>query len=203
MPPIPDAPDATDVLLISGANETDVVTDPAIDAGQPTFRFPEHPLTSWKIGQPIPLPEHGLLEACEGHLEALPEGFEIEDVEAIWWMVAACFGYAQLRDELVPVVERRKDWSCFVFSPIADLHGEGRYPSEVIRLLREILPSGSIFPVDPKSLGGAEQLSDLLGTLLIQNEIWHELTMVAWDLIPLSVLPDHMRDNRFAGDLGL
>ena len=203
MPPIPDAPDATDVLLGSGSNKNNVVTDPTIDVGQSTFRFPAHPLTSWRIGQPTPLPEHGLLEACEGHLETLPEGFEIEDVEAIWWMVAACFECAQLCDELVPVVERRKDWSCFVFSPIADLDGNGRYPSEVIRLLREILPSGSFFPVDAKSLEGAEQPSDLLGTLLIQNEIWHELTMVAWDLIPLSVLPDHMRDNRFAGDLGL
>lgn len=92
---------------------------------------------------------------------------EINDVELIWWTVAAGFSYEALRDQLAPVVAKRQDWSCFRFSPIADLTGNGRYPNAIIDLLREMLPAGVLYGVEPDALEGAEDPCEVAGSIII------------------------------------
>lgn len=158
------------------------------------------PLSAWQPGQPIPRPEIVVCDQYENYLETPPEGLEVEDAEVIWWTVASSFSREELRSKLVPVIEKRQDWACFLFSPIADLEGNGRYPSGVIQLLRDILPEGALIAVEPAA---GEELSELAGTLAIQNLIWHELTWAAFRLALNQELPDYLRDMYFAGDLGI
>ena len=144
-----------------------------------------------------------MFEEFENYRETAPEGLEIDDVELIWWIVASCFNYETLLDQLAPVVAKRQDWSCFRFSPIADLTGKGRYPDAIINLLRDMLPPGVLFGVEPDALEGLEEPYDVAGSFIIQDEIWHELTWTALQLAPIELLPDHLRDARVSGDLGL
>ncbi|RML41134.1 hypothetical protein ALQ95_01079 [Pseudomonas syringae pv. ribicola] len=144
-----------------------------------------------------------MFEELENYRETAPEGLEIVDVEFIWWTVAACFTRVALRDLLAPVIAERQDWSCFRFSPIADLKGDGRYPCAVIDLLRDMLPPGVLYGVEPDALEGAEEPCEVVGSFIIQDEIWHELTWTALRLAPIELLPGHLRDARFSGDLGL
>ncbi|MGE8462376.1 MAG: hypothetical protein ACN6P0_15065 [Pseudomonas capeferrum] len=160
----------------------------------------DQPLATWQTGQPIPRPEIVVCDQYENYLETPPEGLEVEDAEVIWWTVASSFSREELRNKLLPVIEKRQDWACFLFSPIADLEGNGRYPSGVIQLLRDILPKGALIAVEPAA---AEELSELAGTLAIQNQIWHELTWAAFRLALDQKLPDYLRDMYFAGDLGI
>ena len=159
------------------------------------------PLSAWQPGQPIPIPESVVCDQYENYLETPPEGLELDDVEVIWWTVASNFNREELRDKLLPVIEKRQDWACFLFSPIADLDGNGRYPSGLIQLLRDILPKGALIAVEPAAAG--EEVSELAGTLAIQNQIWHELTWAAFRLALNQKLPDYLRDMYFAGDLGI
>ena len=156
------------------------------------------PLSAWQPGQPIPRPESVVCDKYENHLETPPEGLEVEDVELIWWTVASNFNREELRNKLLPVIEKRQDWACFLFSPIADLEGIGRYPSGLIQLLRDILPKGALIAVEP----AGEEVSELAGTLAIQNQIWHDLTWAAFRLALNHQLPDYLRDMYFGGDLG-
>lgn len=156
------------------------------------------PLSAWQPGQPIPRPESVVCDKYENHLETPPEGLEVEDVEVIWWTVASNFNREELRNKLLPVIEKRQDWACFLFSPIADLDGNGRYPSGLIQLLRGILPKGALIAVEP----AGEEVSELAGTLAIQNQIWHDLTWAAFRLALNHQLPDYLRDMYFGGDLG-
>lgn len=173
------------------------------DAHQPQYvASPEHPLTSWQPGQPIPRPDVMLFEEFENYRENLPEGLEIDDVELIWWLVAANFTYQSLRERLLSVVAQRQDWGCFIFSPIADLDRNGRYPTAIIDLLIDILPKGSLMSVVPEDCEDAEEPCEVVGSFIIQNEIWHDLTWTALRLAPIALLPDHLRDARFTGDLG-
>ncbi|MCE0968982.1 MULTISPECIES: hypothetical protein [unclassified Pseudomonas] len=160
----------------------------------------DHKLATWQTGQPIPRPEIVVCDQYENYLETPPEGLEVEDAEVIWWTVASSFSREELRNKLLPVIEKRQDWACFLFSPIADLEGNGRYPSGVIQLLRDILPKGALIAVEPAA---AEELPELAGTLAIQNQIWHELTWAAFRLALDQKLPDYLRDMYFAGDLGI
>jgi hypothetical protein len=162
----------------------------------------EQTLTSWQPGQPIPRPDVVLFEEFENYRETPPEGLEIEDVELIWWLVAANFTYQSLREKLIRVVAQRQDWGCFIFSPIADLDRNGRYPTAIVDLLIDILPKGSLMSVDAEDCKDAEELCEVIGSFIIQNEIWHDLTWTALGLAPVALLPDHLRDARFSGDLG-
>ncbi|NAT60277.1 hypothetical protein CU666_20485 [Pseudomonas syringae pv. actinidifoliorum] len=139
----------------------------------------EQPLTSWQPGQPIPRPEVVLFEEYENYRERPPEGLEIEDVELIWWLVAANFTYQALREKLTQVVAQRRDWGCFIFSPIADLDRNGRYPTAIVDLLIDILPRGSLMSVKPEDCEDAEEPCEVVGSFIIQVEIWHDLTWTA------------------------
>lgn len=158
-------------------------------------------LSVWQPGQPIPRPETVVCDQYENYLETPPEGLEVEDVELIWWTVASNFNREELRNKLLPVIENRQDWASFLFSPIANLEGIGRYPSGLIQLLREILPKGALIAVEPAAEG--EVISELAGTFAIQNQIWHDLTWAAFRLALDQQLPDYLRDMYFAGDLGI
>jgi len=162
----------------------------------------EQPLTSWQPGQPIPRPEVVLFREFENYRETPPEGLEIEDVELIWWLVAANFTYQSLRERLIRVVAQRRDWGCFSFSPLADLDRNGRYPTAIVDLLIDILPKGSLISVEAEDCEGAEEPCEVGGSFIIQNEIWHDLTWSALGLAPVAPLPNHLRDARFSGDLG-
>lgn len=160
------------------------------------------PLTSWQPGQPIPRPDVVMFEEFENYREAVPEGLEIEDVELIWWTVAACVSAEALRGALIQVISSRYDPSCFLFSAIADLEGKGRYPVVLVALLREILPEGGLVAVDSEFMKGAEDPCIVVGCLIIQDQIWHELTWIALSLAPVNKLSNRLRDLRFSSDLG-
>lgn len=163
---------------------------------------PHEPLVSWQPGQPIPRPDVVIFEEFENYREAAPDCLDIEDVELIWWTVAACLSAEVFRDGLVPTIATRYDPSCFMFSPIADLEGKGRYPMAIVALLREILPQGALVAVDSDSLEGAEEPCEVVGSLVIQDQIWHELTWIALSIAPVARLSDRLRDLRFSSDLG-
>lgn len=163
---------------------------------------PVQPLESWQPGHAIPRPDVVMFEEFENYRENVPEGLEVEDVELIWWTVAACLSYEMLRGWLAPVIANKYVPSCYLFSPIADLEGNGRYPTGIVGLLREILPEGGLVAVDSEFLEGAEDLCDLAGSLIIQDQIWHELTWLALSLAPVDKLSDRLRDLRFSSDLG-
>ena len=143
-----------------------------------------------------------MFEEFENYREAVPEGLEIEDVELIWWAVAACVSSEVLRGALVRAIASRYDPSGHLFSPIADLNGKGRYPVALVALLRDILPKGGLVAVDSESLEGAEEPCDVVGSLIIQDQIWHELTWIALSLAPVEKLSNRLRDLRFSSDLG-
>jgi hypothetical protein len=143
-----------------------------------------------------------MFEEFENYREAVPEGLEIEDVELIWWAVAACVSSEVLRGALVRAIASRYDPSGHLFSPIADLNGKGRYPVALVALLRDILPKGGLVAVDSESLEGAEEPCDVVASLIIQDQIWHELTWIALSLAPVEKLSNRLRDLRFSSDLG-
>lgn len=72
----------------------------------------------------------------------------------------------------------------------------------LVALLRDILPEGGLIAVDSESLEGAEEPCDVVGSLIIQNQIWHELTWIALSLAPVEKLSNRLRDLRFSSDLG-
>ncbi len=162
----------------------------------------QKPSVSWQPDQPIPRPDVVMFDEFENYREAVPEGLEIEDVELIWWTVAACLSAESLRDGLVPTIATRYDPSCFLFSPISNLEGKGRYPTAIVALLREILPEGALVAVDSDSLEEAEEDCEVVGSLVIQDQIWHELTWIALSIAPVAKLSDRLRDLRFSSDLG-
>lgn len=164
--------------------------------------LPVRPLTSWQPGQAIPRPDVVMFEEFENYRESVPEGLEIEDVELIWWTVAACVSSEVLRGALARVITDSYDPSGHLFSPVADLEGKGRYPVALVALLRDILPKGGLLAVDSESLEGAEEPCDVAGSLIIQDQIWHELTWIALSLAPVEKLSDRLRDLRFSSDLG-
>lgn len=167
-----------------------------------TPSLPVRPLTSWQPGQAIPRPDVVMFEEFENYREAVPDGLEIEDVELIWWTVAACVSSEVLRGVLVRVIADRYDPSGHLFSPVADLEGKGRYPVALVGLLRDILPEGGLVAVDSESLEAAEEPCDVVGSLIIQDQIWHELTWIALSLAPVEKLSNRLRDLRFSSDLG-
>ncbi|MCW2293172.1 hypothetical protein M2262_003222 [Pseudomonas sp. BIGb0408] len=160
-------------------------------------------MTSWLPDQPIPRPDIVMYAEFENYRENVPEGWTIEDVEFLWWAAAACLDYQALREELEEAIREGYDPGCFRYSPIADLDGNGRYPFTIFKLLREILPVGALLAVDDESQKGCEEICEVLGSFIIQNQIWHFLTSKVLILVPVEVLPDRLRDLRFSADLGL
>lgn len=150
-------------------------------------------MIDWQPGSPIPCANY------VDHRDTPPEGLSLEDVQLIWWIVASRFEYGQLRDELLPVIKARHDWGCFIFQPIAELSGRCRYPKPVIRLLSELLPKGALISVDDEESRSRE----VYNMLIIQADIWHELTWKAFELCPLDALSDELLEFRLARDLGL
>lgn len=170
----------------------------------PSIETPIQACTDWMPGQPIPRPEVVLYEEYENYRETPPAGLEIDDVELVWWLVAACFNHSELRSRLTPVIAKRRDWSGFSFSPIADLQNNSRYPRAVIQLLRELLPEVALHETNLEVAQESDDVEIALATtLVIQNVIWHELTWTALGIVPVELLPDHLRDASFGVDLGL
>ncbi|MDU4058624.1 MAG: hypothetical protein E7H60_18955 [Pseudomonas oryzihabitans] len=161
----------------------------------------DQPLTSWRPGEPMSRPERVVCDQYENYMEMPPQGLEIDDVELIWWTVASIYSYKRLREKLLPVVENYQDKAYFFFSPIADLECNGRYPIALVRLIQDMLPDWALIPVEKEYAG--EEASELSGTLVIQNKIWHALTWAALKLAPKEVLPDHLLDACLIGDLGV
>jgi len=62
-----------------------------------------------------------------------------------------------------------------------------------------MLPAGVIYAVDDVEDG--ESL--VFGMMIIQVEIWHQLIWRAFDICPLSVLPESLRELRLQRDIGL
>lgn len=170
----------------------------------PSIETPIQACTDWRPGQPIPRPEVVLYEEYENYRETPPAGLEIDDVELVWWLVAACFNHSELRSRLTPVIAKHRDWSGFSFSPIADLQNNSRYPRAVIQLLRELLPEVALHETNLEVAQESDDVEIALATtLVIQNVIWHELTWAALGIVPVELLPDHLRDASFGVDLGL
>lgn len=150
-------------------------------------------LVDWQPGCPIPF------EDCECDPDSAPEGLSVEDVRLIWWVVASSFDSEQLQEKLQPVVDAHKDWGCFHFLPIAELSGRSAYPYPVFQLLLKLLPAGALFAVDDEESRGA----DTYNMLIVQADIWHELTWKALDLCCPETLTADLRELRLIRDLGL
>ncbi len=154
---------------------------------------PSSPMVDWQPGSPIPCDNY------VDHRDTPPEELSFLDVQRIWWIVASRFEYGQLRDALLPVIKFRRDWGCFIYQPIAELAGRCCYPKPVIKLLSELLPKGVIISVDDEE----SRMIDVYNMLIIQADIWHELTWKAFELCPLEALSDELLEIRLARDIGL
>lgn len=150
------------------------------------------PMLSWQPGQPIPFADY------EDMRDEPPEGLDSADVQLIWWCVAASFDRDELCEQLLPTVEA-VDRGCFSYSPIAELSGRCRYPWPVIELLTEMLPAGGTCAVDYVEDGE----SGVFGIMITQVEIWHQLIWRAFDICPLGMLSESLRELRLQRDIGL
>lgn len=151
------------------------------------------PMVDWRPGYPLP---HTDFLCDQG---TSPEDLSVDDVRLIWWGVASSFDNEQLQEKLQPVVDAHNDWGCFTFEPIAQLSRQSPYPWPVLQMLREFLPSGAMVAVDGDEFREAETFN----MLLIQIDIWHELTWKAFELCPVSALPPELLEMRLERDLGL
>lgn len=120
-------------------------------------------------------------------------------MQLIWWSVAASFSQEELREKLRPTVESPTDGGCFVYSPIAEVSGRGRYPWPVITLLKEITRPGAMSFVDQQG----DETCGVYGMVIIQIQIWHELTWRALDICPVDILPENLLEHRLERDLGM
>ena len=157
------------------------------------------PMISWVPGTPIPKPSPAPFEQYEIYLDSPPDGFEVKDIELVWWLVCARNSKHNLSEKLKSVIATHaldKGWSCFVYVPIADLDGTSRYPDQLVSMLFELLPEGVCSRLEDKGF-------PLRNGMVIQLEIWHELIKEALGLCPIAKLPPHLRDLRFSADLGL
>ncbi|MCI1037729.1 hypothetical protein [Pseudomonas putida] len=151
------------------------------------------PLVDWRPGCPIPFAD------CEDERDPPPDELTHDDVQLIWWSVASSFTHDELKEKLLSTLESTTDWGGFVYSPIAEVSGRGRYPWPVITLLQEMMRPGVISSVDQEG----DETSGVYGMVIIQIQIWHELTWRALDICPVEVLPEHLLEHRLERDLGM
>lgn len=158
-------------------------------------------MVAWQPGNPIPFADY------EDEGDYPPEELTADDVQKIWWSVAASYSRDELKERLLPAVEAHKDWGCFVFNPIAELAGRCRYPWPVLDLLKDILPPGAMIAVGEEQVGeGGEEETEgcgVVGMMIIQVDIWHELTWQAFDICPPENLSKDLLEIRLGRDLGL
>lgn len=151
------------------------------------------PMVDWQPGSPIPFADY------EDDRDEPPDDLSREEVQLIWWLVASCFEREQLYGALLPVIEAHTDWGCFVYQPIAERPGRSRYPEPVLEVLKKLLPPGVMVVVDEEEA----RESTVYNMLIIQIDIWHELTWRGLDLCPLEALPENLLELRLARDLAL
>jgi hypothetical protein len=151
------------------------------------------PLVDWRPGCPIPFADY------DDERDEPPEELTPEDVQLIWWSVAASFSQDELREKLQPTVGSPTHRGCFVYSPIAEVSGRGRYPWPVITLLQEMIRPGVISFVDQEG----DESCGVFGMVIIQIQIWHELTWRALEICPIEVLPENLLEHRLARDLAM
>ncbi|MDD2133376.1 hypothetical protein [Pseudomonas kurunegalensis] len=157
------------------------------------------PMVAWRPGNPIPFAEY------EDERDYPPEELTADDVQQIWWCVAAGHSRDELHERLLPAIEAHKDWGCFVFNPIAELAGRCRYPWPVLDLLKDILPPEAMIAVAEEQVGGEEESEGcrVVGMMIIQVDIWHELIWQAFDICPPDSLSKDLLEIRLGRDLGL
>ncbi|HEX8595689.1 MAG TPA: hypothetical protein VF682_20800 [Pseudomonas sp.] len=161
------------------------------------------PITLWKPGTPIPRPANVPFASYVNYREVPPEGLEVSDVELIWWTAAASFSLLELRQAIMPTIDRQTDWGNFRFHPIADKDGNGRYPQAIVLLLIDLLPKGVVFPVDEDVSYSNGEPCEVVNAIIIQQRIWHELTRDVLLLCPKDQLPSHLLEFVLCADLGL
>ncbi|MNN00796.1 hypothetical protein D3C81_1133980 [compost metagenome] len=167
------------------------------------------PMVDWRPGNPIPFANF------DNDVDEPPGDLTADDVQLIWWSVAASFSREALREQLRPVVEAHDDWGCFAFIPIAGPAGQCRYPWPVIELVHAILPRGVSIRLDADykecgmeegvegTIEGGEVGSWVFEILVVQEDIWQELTWRVFEICPAELLPPELLEMRLIRDLGL
>jgi len=167
------------------------------------------PMVDWRPGNPIPFAEF------DNDVDEPPEDLSADDVQLIWWSVAASFSRDALREQLWLVIEANHDRGCFAYEPIAGPAGQCRYPWPVIDLIHELLPCGASMRLDAeyKERGmeeGAEEAKEggeldswVFEILVVQRDIWHKLIWRALEICPVEFLPPELLEMRLTSDLGI
>jgi hypothetical protein len=128
----------------------------------------------------------------ENNCDIPPEWIDIEDVELIWWTVAARLSKKELRRLLRKVTDNYQDCGCFAYAVVSDGDGRGRYLRGVIKILHSILRPRKLMYKDPTE-----------GVISIQMVIWHLCIFAALDWCPPETLPSSLRGLKIENDLGL
>ena len=155
----------------------------------PITLTPGQPARPWpRPNRPLPFAEYYDYE------DYPPDGWELTDVEFVWWTLASRISKKELRVRLAKVVKEKyfQPHDCFRYIPIADSKGRGRYPRGVMLILKQILtPYRGMF------------VHKEYNALRIQLTIWHTLTLAVLDWCPAEWLPEHLLAAKLEMDLGL
>lgn len=131
-------------------------------------------------------------EQYEDYGDIPPEGMGLDDVELIWWAVASRMSKKEIRKNLMQVADGYLDKGCFRYAAVSDVQGRGRYPSGVIKVLKQVLKPRGLMPQDT-----AENV------LYVQVEVWHLCISKALEWCPPNALPRKLRGIKVETDLGL
>lgn len=123
----------------------------------------------------------------------LPEGWDLGDVEWVWATLAACYSKKQIHAWVSRTMSNYKiELTCFSFEAVSDCTGRGEYPRGMMKILKRVLRPMGVTAKNPD-----------LNAFYIQTPVWYHLTRAALGWCPPALVPAHLRDTRFALDLGV
>ncbi len=136
---------------------------------------------------------HGQEPGDEDSQCSQPGDFEVEDVELIWWTLASRMSKKEIRAWAKSIVSGSlARFDGFLFVPLSDSSGRGRYPRGVVKVLRQVLRPLRLMP----GFSGE-------GAQYIEQQVWHLLTLAALRRCPPDWLPEYLWESKLGGELGL
>lgn len=123
----------------------------------------------------------------------LSDGWDLGDVEWVWATVAACYSKKQVHAWVTQTMTSHKtDLGCFSFEAVSDCNGRGEYPRGIMKILMRVLRPMGVAAKNPGQ-----------DVFYIQTPVWYHLTTAALGWCPPELVPAHLRDTKFALDLGI
>lgn len=155
----------------------------------PNTFVPGQPARPWpRPNRPLPFAEY------DNYQDIPPDGWELDDVEIVWWTLASRMSKKAFRKKLSKLVNEKhfQPHDCFWFTPVADIKGRGRYPRGIILVVKQLLSPYRAAFVHKES-----------HALRIEQTTWHLLTKAVFEWCEEEWLPEHLLAAKLEMDLGL